>query len=294
MTIDVASVIVRGRVGVGYAHEYNGYLDFLRSLADQWGFAVELTNVPRSWVPLLHYMGMRVLGSQAVAAWGDAEAIDWHDAVINASDTRRIVEVACTLRPELTHMLYLIDTEYPEIAQSWVDAQGTHDFVVTTNGSFYRPEVLAYRKALQSYTPNLRRAVLVPCTAVKPYPAPLHQAVLDRLPPSWDVLVVSGVLGIVPRDLWRVQPNYDAGLPFSERVQDTVLWYFSKHRYERLIVYGDFNSHAVKCGLMQVPETRVPPTHFCFGAYRRSTYENLLDEQYLMQLDAAVAQMEDL
>lgn len=298
MSIDSydAGAVVRQRIGAGYAAEYTGYMDFFRLLAGRHGEPFTAWNVPRCWVPLITYLGGIVESTKRVKAWGDAEAVDWRAATRNAQDLRRVVEMSAAARPELTDALYVIDTQFPVVTHR----HAMHDtFVVTTNGSFYRPEVLAYRRRLDGYEPRHKRAVIVPCTAVKPYPAPLHAAVLDRIRRAgllgdYDVIVMSGVLGLVPADLWGEQPNYDAGLPNSERVQDTARWYFTKHRYERLVVYSDFNAHSLHMGLSQVPEAQVPHVVWCFGHYRRSSYENLLDEQYLQQLDAALVKAETI
>ena len=276
--------LVRGGKGEAYAHEYDGFLGFFRSL----GHATEAQvclNVPRSWAPFVAYLGHTVKSVQAVKEWGEAEGpgLDWLAAYRAAADPRRVVEMASTARPELVHALYLADTEWPCPLRARGPLQPA--FPVTCNGSFFRREVLGYTRRLQSYTPppGVQRAVIVPCAAVKPYPSPLHKAVQQRLPDrSWHVIVATGVLGLLPEELWPVAPEYDSGLPYLDRVTQTARWYFSRHHYGRVVVFSDFYAYALRQGLRDVPRL---PVSYVLGDHYRDTYENLLLPEHLNRLE---------
>lgn len=265
--------------GTSYSHEYENYLNLFRTL----GYAVTPGNVynsPRCWIPFIRYIGHSI-GSSHVKKW-ECDNFDWPDLYNTMADKRRAVEIVSSCRPELVHALYCADTEWPcplrLISQE-------KSFVVTNNGSFFRDEVQAYRKLLAQFSPTKRRAVLVPCAADKPYPAPLHQAVMSRLDSSWHIITATGVLGLVPQELWELMPWYDSGLPNLTRCRDTVAWYFTKHEYDVVVVYSDFYAPAIHEGLR---DNRVKQL-YVLGHHFRDRYENLMLQENLMALDIAVA-----
>lgn len=266
----------------GYANRYDEWLNFFRTL----GYAaspVVCHQVPRFWVPFILYLGHVV---ESVQATGDTfDLVDWR-MLFEAADRnekRRVVEVASATRPELVHALYCSDTEWPCPLREHVVAQ---EFPVTMNGSFHRPEVRDYLANLGDYVPKQGTAVIVPCSATKPYPSPVHNEVFGRLPSEghFDVIVVSGTLGLVPNELWAVAPQYDAGLPNFDRVRDTVSWYFGKWNrvYDRIVVYSDFYASTILEGLARVD---APTASYVFGCYPRDTYENLMSSMHLDRLE---------
>lgn len=274
-----------------YACEYEMLIEFFKRLAFSESSAV-LSNVPLSWVPFVRYLGHDVLTVRRVEAWKDAEAIDWTSAYEHASDVRRVVEMASVCRPELVHALYMADTEWPCPLRKHTDQRA---FTVTCNGSFFRPEVQAYRAALRAFIPphmEPRSAVLVPCSASKPYPSPVHAQVLQLLaqrPEPWHLIVVSGTLGMTPVELWPVAPLYDAGLPHPERVEQTVRWYFAKHFYERVVCFSDFYGHAVRRAITALPASHRPRASYVLGSYWRDGYDNVLLPEHLNALEEALA-----
>ena len=279
-TFDCTSLI-QGRVGEAYCHEYDLYLNFFQMLAlnDE---PIRCDHIPRCWVPFILYLGHRV--SHMTEVW-DCDHLDWFNFYVRSKDKRRAVEISSTCRPELVHALYCADTEWH--CPLRVKETDKKEFPVTCNGSFFRPEVQAYQKELQAFPSTRAKAVLVPCAASKPYPSKLHQAVLDLLPNyDWHVIVATGVLGLVPQELWIDMPHYDSGLPNLFRCTETVRWYFTKFKYDALVVYSDFYAHAIWQGLRDVyPQ---PNTHFVFGAHYRDRYENLLLPEHLRTLEAEI------
>lgn len=292
MKIDCGELIL-GKEREGYAHEYDSWLTMFRLLA----FAeepIECANVPSCWVPFILWLGHEVANVKRVGHgdW-DFELLDWRKAYEKATDKRRIVEIASTCRPELVHALYCADTEWP--CNTRLASEPLFDaFTVTCNGSFFRREIQEYRELLHGYVPSLRRAVICPCSAEKPYPASLHRAIRKVIPDDWQIIVATGVLGLAPDDLWGKMPEYDSGLPYIERVADTVAWYFSRHEYEHVVVYSDFYAYAVRKGFRDVATPRIPRTiDYILGNHYRDTYENLLLPEHLHALERTVTEVSE-
>lgn len=282
--------LVATRPSDQYAHEYDGYLLLFQTLANA-SQVISLRHVPRCWVPFVRYLGHEVESCtdySTLAGW-ECDAGEWPVLYERMGDKRRAVEITSTCRPELVHALYCADTEWPCFLRHRVPP--LKEFLVTCNGSFFRDEVRDYREQLQRFTPTRRQAILVPCAASKPYPAPLHREVLSRIDRGkWHVITATGVLGLIPEELWDVMPWYDSGLPNLPRCTDTVRWYFSKHRYAKVVVYSDFYAHAIRLGLCDV--RGAPETRFVLGDHYRDRYENLLLTEHLLALERTVAELE--
>jgi len=289
MKIDCAELI-SGAVGASYAHEYDAWLAFFRLL----GYAtntIECENVPSCWSPFVQYLGHKVLSVAEVHQPGwEAGNMDWPAAYAEADDKRRVLEVSSTCRPELVHALYLADTEWPcSLRVRWSKKQA---FPVTCNGSFFRPEVLAFREKLNDYVPPGNLAIISPCSAEKPYPSALHKAILNIMPKGWHLIIATGVLGLAPQELWEYMPHYDSGVPYIERVVDAVSWYFTKHRYDSVVVYSDFYAYGVRRGMDLVPQEAKPKIKWVLGNHYRDTYENLLLTEHLHALERAVNELD--
>lgn len=289
-TLDL-SKFVKGYIGEHYAHEYDEKLAMFKMLAYA-DSPRRLVNVPSCWAPFVTYLGHVVESVKPVKEHGwEFEDMDWMGAYEDATysnDPRRVVEVASTCRPELVHALYCADTEWPCLLRKHVAKK---KFPVTCNGSFFRPEIAEYRELLHDYQPTKRLAVITSCSAEKPYPAGIHRAIKKVLPSDrWQIIVATGVLGLIPDDLWDRAPEYDSGLPNFERVIDTVAWYFTKHKYHGLVAYSDFYSYAVERGLNQ--SAVILPVDYLHGNTFRDTYENLVLPEHLHRLEVACIEME--
>lgn len=276
--------LVQDKPSRSYENTYGQYIDFFRMLGTS-EKKIVVTCAPQCWCPLILYLGHGVHQPKHVPGIDIEESVPWTVLLAAEQDTRRIVEIASAVRPELVHALYLVDTEWP---CPFKQHKSMISFNVTSNASFFRPEVREYQRMLQAYQPDNGRCVIVPCAADKPYPSPLHKEVIKRLPEGWDVIVVTGVLGLIPQALWFEAPVYDAGLPNLRRVEETVEWYFSKHRkiYDRIVVYTDFCAHAVSEGLRRSSFTG--EVEFLFGTYWRDSYENTMLLEHLNRLEATV------
>jgi len=233
--------------GASYEEEYGKWLDVFREVAfTTLDFDVEVIGPPVSWVPLLERLGARVVNPRILFQPQDqlAQGMLLSDADDDAHG-RTILEAVCSLRPETADSLYLFDT-------TWDSArvQGAHELMTTTgeivmpsNASHNRPEIVEYLRILRAYTPRLKKAVLVPCAADKPYPSRLHRAVRNAIADDWYQVVVTGALGLVPEELWPLAPLYDAG-PFVTpaaggkwRVFDEARRYFGRHKHEKVVIY---------------------------------------------------------
>lgn len=276
---------------IPYSQAYDQYLDFFKMVANLSSVGqVRVRNIPTSWAPLLLYIGAEVLST--IRVW-DCDVVDWIHLWGESEDKRLAVEISSAARPELVHALFLLDTQEwpwkgPTIPQKNV-------FPVTCNGSYFRPEVVRFMQHLQNdYAPPCKKAVLVPCSADKPYPAAVHRAVLALLPTDWHIINATGVVGLVPQELWCDMPHYDSGLPNQFRVQETVRWYFARWPYEGLIVYSDFYAQAVSYGLEQLLHStqRRMVVRWPFGNHFRTSYANLCLPEHLRALEADIAEVD--
>lgn len=282
--------LIRHTAGAEYEREYDEYIAFFRMLATS-AVVVSCSNVPRCWAPFVRYLGHAV--ETVDVRFGSADFLEWESAYDKAPDKRRVVEMASAARPELVHALYYADTEWP--CPLLVREAPAPSFPVTVNASFYRPEVRDFQRRLQSYMPSCKRAVLVPCSAAKPYPSALHVAVGKLIvrhggAEPWDLIVVSGTLGLAPEELWPHAPQYDAGLPNHARVEQVVRWYFTTHRYERVVCFSDFYGHSIHAALERVPKSARPDrVDYVLGYHWRDTYENLMLPEHMMALAEVLA-----
>jgi hypothetical protein len=158
------------------------------------------------------------------------------------------------------------------------------EFIITTNGGMFRPEVLQFMMQLEHYVPTKKKVLIVPCAADKPYPSPMHQACLDRLPDDYYLMNATGVLGLVPQDMWDVMPWYDSGIPNELRVYKMVQTYFRQHQHTKIVVYGDFNSLMIKEALASIGQRAA----FVLPVQVYDDYLDLLDPVRLRALELAL------
>lgn len=271
--------------GVTYENTYGAWLEIFRHVAET-SDKRELYDVPASWAPFLYYLGATIKTTRT--HFPEDKLTDFLPLDLEVAEARgmlrELVEVYSALRPELVDALYKSDVEWYTVGRRHRDKTA---FKVTCNGSFFRPEVMRYlRETLPSYRQTKRKCVIVPCAADKPYPAPLHAAVRENITDEYEIIVASGVLGLVPESLWGRAPDYDSGLPYEWRVMQSVLEFFDEHRYDRVLVYSEYNALAIKKGLRDA--NLGPPTVvFLFQPRYYDAYENLLDPKHLARLKEA-------
>jgi hypothetical protein len=221
------------------------------------------------------------------------------EAVV-AGRLRELVEWYSALRPELVDGLYKSDVQWPTVGRAHAMQR---EFNVTCNGSFFRPEVLAMVEEVRRYKqPFSDYTVFVPCAADKPYPAPLHQAVAQWAPNAY-LVVATGVVGVIPSELWGVAPLYDSGIPNKLRVRETVANYarVNLSRLGGVIIYSDFYGEDVAAGLDEAGVPYVWPVRTAVLRTRDAAarpehavpeYINLLDPGNLGWLARALGQVQ--
>jgi hypothetical protein len=114
----------------------------------------------------------------------------------------------------------------------------------------------------------------------------MHSKVLSMLPNDWYLMNATGVLGLVPQDLWSCMPWYDSGIPNRWRVQTTAFSYFKKFPHDKIVVFGDFYNQALEIafqllGIMD-QVTFVNEVKFYYN------YIDLLDPERLKKLEEAL------
>lgn len=245
--------------GKRYEDTYGGWLTLLQSIAEAGG--CNMSDAPLCWYPFIKYLGGEVDELRSYFSEDAFVPVYIRELVqqtMSAGRLRELVEHYSTLRPELADALYKSDMEWDTKIRQHASQ---HSFNVTCNGSFYRPEVIYYNKLIEEYEPpsHISGCILVPCAADKPYPAPLHRAIQAFLPPNYHLIVATGVLGLVPEELWNAMPDYDSGIPNKWRVMKACEWFFRKHvhTYDNIIVYSDFYNEAIERGLDLVLGTKM-------------------------------------
>jgi hypothetical protein len=282
LQLDPVAVIDLAKLpdAVRYEDRYGGYMQIFRDVAYNNVATLIVKNPPASWVPLLKYLRCEV-DSPRVCFEHDRMVLKILD---EEKFDRTSLEVLCGFRPETTDALWKVDMQWELAPCRRTESENKKEFIVTTNGSFHRPEVLHYlRNVLPRYTPGKRKVVLVPCAADKPYPSVMHQAVLDRMPEGFYLAIATGVLGIVPQDLWGEMPHYDSGLPYEWRLQKVLEEYLIQVPHERIVVYADFYSLAIEQAVKNAYQFLV--TSFVNPVRFYEDYLDLLDPERLSQLE---------
>lgn len=238
---------------VKYEDEYGQYLNIFREVATTPpDCPVVVSGAPYSWVPLLRYLRCQCVDPQI---WFP-HCYHLRDLAfeIDPSD-RTMIEALSCLRPETVDALWKCDAQWKSQRPIY---NTSGPFVVTNNASFYRREVTFFRQRVQFELTKKRtdlerlqdKVVLLPCAADKPFPAPMHQKVLDMLPDeTWHAMIATGVCGLVPDTLWKEMPWYDSGIPNRWRVYNQTRDYFKMRPHRRVVMYMDFYSEAVWDGL---------------------------------------------
>lgn len=270
--------------GKTYEDRYSGYLNVFKEIAHNNADKVVVLYPPVSWIPLLDYLCCDIVGDQTFFE---------HDSRLRSlwprkNFDRTMVEVLCGFRPETTDALWKVDMQWDVAPNREKGSEHKNEFIVTTNGSFHRPEVRHYlNNVLPHYTPEKRKVVLVPCAADKPYPSKMHQAVLDRMPADFYLANATGVLGIVPQDLWDKMPHYDSGVPYEWRLQRILTEYLLRVTHERIVVYCDFYSLAIEQAVFCSED--LDNTSFVNDVKFYADYLDLLDPARLKRLENTFA-----
>ncbi len=279
--------------GRTYEDEYGGWLKEFKAIAE----STELVMVdpcPSSWFPLVWYLGGTTGNGKIVERFPEDWLVgkDIRERTIDAEDggqLRTLVEMCCAIRPELIDALWKSDCQWNTVGRRHQHEKGT--IVVANYGAYTRPELLEYDFKLQAWVrdnPGHFGCVVSACAADKPYPAAHHKAIAERLPDkSWHQVTATGVLGIIPEELWPVMPHYDSGMPNLWRCMAVAHWYFSKMDYTRIVVYSDFYNRALMLALGQLANSA--EIMFVHSMGPRAEYLDLCDDDHLTRLEDALA-----
>jgi len=231
--------------GMSYADQYGKWLELFKRVAE--ARDIQVMNSPRSWRPLLLYLGADTFGERVHFVEdelvGDTQ-LGFATAERKGME-REYVESVCSLRPELADALWKSDCQWQTVGRRHTMKR---EFVVANYLAYYRPEILEYLTLLESYEkPNhVQNCVVTSCSADKPYPAVLHKAIASVLPDdSWHQVIATGVLGVVPQELWSRMPLYDSGVANKWRCQVAWEGYLAKTSYRRVVLYTEFYASCV-------------------------------------------------
>jgi len=275
--------------GATYEDKYGKQLEIFRTVAEAENGTYQVCGVvPACARDLLFYLG---------------EGLDrsWTPMLVLR---REELEAKCAYLPVTVDALWRADMKWSGARRHTYETK----FNIATYSGFWRPEILDFMDKVARYRTQYSKCVIVPCAADKPYPAPLHQKVREVVGPEYEMIVVSSAVGLAPEPLWALMPNYDAGLPFFERVADVAAEYFAVNDYDEIIVYTDMVGDDLMRGIYQAKDEdlsgvidvigqnfydaelkrpvkwhNVPMTH-------RPDYLPLHEERYLKLLRDAVAQ----
>lgn len=283
--------LTRMPTGKRYEDTYGKYLDIFHEVATS-PYKILVRKPPKSWIPLLLYLGAKVEGSQHYFKHDSFIIFPTHDMEnLREGMDRTYVEVMCGFRPETADALWKSDMEWL-CCNNRLDFKKEKEFIITSNGSFHRYEVLDFMTELDRHHSSKDRCVIVPCAADKPYPSPLHKDVMKLFPNNkWHLCIATGVLGIVPQEMWTKMPHYDSGIPNEWRLMTRATEYFTNNVYKHIVCYTDFYNLSLYSAFRMLAilhkVTFVLPVRFYHN------YMPLRDKKYLSLLKNAILSAEE-
>jgi archaeosine synthase len=178
-------------------------------------------------------------------------ALEWELALvrhrIQTGQLRELVEARCRLHPAQVAILRLLDNEYPFMEPAMTIARSM-PLLATTGEALRRCEVRRFaERVVERYLPHRTDvAVLLPCSARKPYSASKsHQRFRAAIRDRAHELVITSPLGLVPRDLERIYPaaHYDVPVTgYWDReelavISSVIARYIARHPYRRILAH---------------------------------------------------------
>lgn len=260
--------------GKKYSDTYGQFLSFFERISQ----GDRAYNVPRCWVPLIFFLGAKVESS--IVHFGADKFLPDHKAMVkmlndeqSQGDLRHIVEMFCSARPELTDALWKVDFQWKKTTVAYKEPK---EMLITNYNSFWRKEIHRFIKLVSSYRTKHDKCVITNCSADKPYPGFVHKT-LKELYPDHELLVISGVTGIVPELFFKIMPNYDSGIPNFWNIKKLSAEYFINNRYKEIVVFTEFNQYALNETLFQIcPDAKI---EFKFPHEHRTDYT--IDDNYM-------------
>jgi hypothetical protein len=247
----------------------------LKEIAEAPMSHVLVDGFPTRWGMLLWYLG--------------ADMSTQHPSLQHVRPTelrRHQVEAECANAPILVDALWRADMRWTGERRHGFEAE----FPIATYSGFWRPEILLFMNRVErEHVMTHERCVLVPCSADKPYPSRLHQAVREAVGPDYEMIATSSAVGVAPESFWHLMPHYDAGLPYFDRAFDTSHRFFSHagRRYKRIINYTDMLQWDIREGFNSTINDDVMYEPVWFP--RRCDYQDLMAPENLEKLRLTVA-----
>lgn len=208
---------------------------------------------------------------------------------IDQSRLRELVESRCRMNANFVAIMrhldnnYAFHERYQPVARSGV-------MKANSSESMQRAEVRRFAERLMTRyrPPNASVAVLLPCSARKPYSlSQSHRRFQQAVAGRAHELIVTSPLGLVPRELECCYPAMHYDVPVTgywdaeecAYISDILARYFTLHKYERVIAH--LEGGALKVAEQAAAASGVPLEYSC--------RERPASDESLVQLDKALA-----
>jgi len=166
---------------------------------------------------------------------------------IEQGQLREFVESRCRMHASHVMILRLLDNRY-EFMEQYTPIARPGVMRVNSSESMNRPEIrrFADRVTRQYCPPKTDVAVLLPCSAKKPYSLSIsHKKFQMAIAHRAHELIVTSPLGLVPRELETIYPAGHYDVPVTgywdaeecATIATTIARYFNKNRYRRVIAH---------------------------------------------------------
>lgn len=160
---------------------------------------------------------------------------------------RELAEARCRLNAAQVSVLRHLDNHYDWVEQ-WTPVARTATFKANSGESMNRPEVKRFvdRLLTRYIPPSAEVAVLLPCSARKPYSrSQSHRRFINAVAGRAHEIIITSPLGVVPREIELCYPaaHYDVPVTgYWDREEVAVLAgvlakYLAKHQYRRVIAH---------------------------------------------------------
>jgi archaeosine synthase len=185
---------------------------------------------------------------------------------IRTGQLRELVEARCRLHPSQVAILRLLDGEVG-LVEPFIPVARSVPLLATTGEALKRCEVrrFAERVVERYFPPRTDVAVLLPCSARKPYSASRsHQKFRAAIRDRAHELIVTSPLGLVPRDLERIYPAAHYDVPVTGYwdweelavISEIIARFLGRHRYRRVLAH--LEGGALEAARMAAEATGVP------------------------------------
>ncbi|MBP2133010.1 archaeosine synthase [Methanomicrobium sp. W14] len=162
---------------------------------------------------------------------------------------RELFERRCRNSASQVAILRLLDQSY-EFSESFTPVVRENRLYANSGESIKRPEVRRFiDRVTERFIPSRTDvAVLIPCSARKPYSASQsHMKFKSAIQNRAHEIIITSPLGIVPRELERIYPAGHYDVPVTgywdgeekKIITDSIARYFKKNNYEKVFVHLD-------------------------------------------------------